>query len=88
MTDHQKIDAANDDRGPAQHPDQQAGQDRSIAKRLARDPSNPDAKLDVALDESMDASDPPAPTAPGDCGEPAPSSGYDEAAEEALRRNK
>ncbi|ODU20435.1 MAG: hypothetical protein ABS87_10300 [Sphingomonas sp. SCN 67-18] len=60
---------------------QNAGQDRDIRKRLKRDPENPDAKLDVGLDESMDASDPPAVTTPGAGTEPAPSSGYDEAAE-------
>ncbi|WP_430991430.1 hypothetical protein, partial [Escherichia coli] len=42
------------------HPRQNAGQDESIAKRLERDPTSPDAVLDNALDESMDASDPPA----------------------------
>ncbi|MFT3976770.1 MAG: hypothetical protein QM688_06620 [Sphingomonas bacterium] len=43
---------------------QDAGQDRSIAKRLKKDPSDKQAKLDEALDESMDASDPPAMTQP------------------------
>lgn len=57
-----------------------AGQDESIAERLAADPEDPDAKLDTALDESMDASDPPAQTQPG-ADAPAPSSGYDEEAE-------
>lgn len=88
MADDNKPSPTADDRPPAQHPDQQAGQDETIAKRLAKNPGNPDAKLDVALDESMDASDPPAQSCPGNSGEPAPSSGYDEAAEEALRRNK
>jgi hypothetical protein len=35
-------------------------------------------KLDEGLKDSMDASDPPAATAPGDHGEPVPSSGYKE----------
>lgn len=73
---HDAADPAagdNDDR-------QQAGQDRSIAKRLQKNPENPDAQLDNALDESMDASDPPAQTQPGQ-GEPAASSGYSEEAE-------
>lgn len=80
--------AANDDdaeRPEACDPRQQAGQDETIAARLARDPSCANAKLDVALDESMDASDPPAQTAPGGSTDPAPSSGYDADAE-ALRR--
>lgn len=66
------------------HPRQNAGQDESIAKRLERDPENPDAALDNALDESMDASDAPATTQPGDSGEPPKSSGYDADAEAAL----
>lgn len=63
---------------------QDAGQDEGIARRLARDPSNQDAKLDAGLDETMDASDPVAATQPGRS-DPAPSSGYDAEAEEALR---
>jgi hypothetical protein len=61
---------------------QDAARDKSIDKRLQRDPSDPDAKIDAGSDESMDASDPPAAAAPGSQ-EPAPSSGYDEAAERA-----
>ena len=45
-------------------PEQQAGQDSDIAKRLRANPSDEDAKLDAGLDESMDASDPPSMTAP------------------------
>ena len=33
-------------------------------------------KLDEGLKDSMDASDPPSTTRPGDHGEPAPSSGF------------
>jgi hypothetical protein len=58
-----------------------AGSDKSIEKRLRKDPSNEDAQLDRGLDESMDASDPPSATQPGDSGEPPKSSGFDEAAE-------
>lgn len=61
-------------------PSQDAGRDRSIAKRLDKHPESKDAQLDNALDESMDASDPPASATPGHS-EPAPSSGYDEEAE-------
>lgn len=64
---------------------QDAGTDTDIARRLKRDPSDPDAQLDRGLDESMDASDPPSATRPGDSGEPMPSSGFDADAEEALR---
>jgi hypothetical protein len=71
---------------PAVHPDQQAGQDTDIIRRLKRDPADLDAQLDCGLDESMDASDPPSAVHPGDSGEPMPSSGFDEAAEDALRK--
>ena len=64
------------------HAGQDAGQDTSIRERLKRNPEDPDAKLDAGSDESMDASDPPAVTIPGGS-EPAPSSGFDEAAERA-----
>src|SRR3546814_11152468 len=36
-----------------------AGQDESIARRLERNPESQEARLDTALDQSMDASDPP-----------------------------
>ena len=62
-----------------------AGTDRSIEKRLQRDPESKEARLDRALDESMDASDPPASTQPVHNHGPAPSSGYDEEAEKAPR---
>lgn len=64
---------------------QDAARDPSIDKRLQRNPSDPDAKLDAGSDESMDASDPPAVAAPGSH-DPAPSSGYDEKAERAKRQ--
>jgi hypothetical protein len=62
-----------------------AGQDQSISRRLARNPESEDARLDTALDESMDASDPPASTQPVHSREPAPSSGYDAEAERRRR---
>ena len=61
-----------------------AGRDTHIADRLEQDPQDEDAKLDHGLDESMDASDPPAITQPGSGSDPAPSSGYD-AEQERLR---
>ena len=60
---------------------QDAGRDASIERRLKSDPENSDARLDAGLDESMDASDPPASTQPVHRNDPAPSSGYDAAAE-------
>lgn len=70
------------------HPRQDAGQDESIAKRLERNPESKEARLDNALDESMDASDPPAATQPVHHHEPPASSGYDAEAEEKLRRER
>lgn len=66
---------------PAADPRQGAGQDKSIARRLEKHPDSKDAQLDNALDESMDASDPPASTQPGANTDPAPSSGFDAEAE-------
>jgi N utilization substance protein B len=86
--DMESASVAPGDDKSAEQPDQSAGQDTDIARRLKRDPSDPDAKLDRGLDESMDASDPPAAVTPGDSGDPLPSSGFDAAAEEALLRSK
>lgn len=74
------------DRAHAHHPDQSSGQDASIAERLRRHPESVDAQLDCGLDESMDASDPPSTTQPGRADAPAPSTGFDQAAEDARRR--
>jgi hypothetical protein len=79
MADQQTQD------GAVRDPRQDAHQDKSIERRLKRDPSDPDAKIDAGSDESMDASDPPAAAAPGSQ-EPAPSSGYNEAAERANKQ--
>ncbi len=69
------------------HPRQDAGQDASIAKRLEKNPESAEARLDNALDESMDASDPPAATQPVHHHEAPASSGYDAEAE-ARRKAK
>ena len=55
--------------------------DASDHKGLARNPSDDNAKLDVALDESFPTSDAPSNTQPGKGKDPAPSSGYDPEAE-------
>ncbi|MDN4633921.1 hypothetical protein QCD71_20590 [Sphingomonas sp. PsM26] len=68
-------------------PRQDAGQDASIARRLERDPSDEQAKLDVAIDESMDASDAPSITQPGR-NDPAPSSGFNEEDEQAYNNKR
>lgn len=71
-----------DERSPAASAD--AGTDESIIERLERDPESKEARLDRALDESMDASDPPASTQPVHSHSLPDSSGYDEKAEEKL----
>ena len=60
--------------------------DAGDSKALRRNPSDVDAKLDIALDESFPTSDAPSNTQPGKGKDPAPSSGYDEAEEEAIAR--
>lgn len=82
-TDHASDtpNAGNQERDPRQD----AMQDSSIQQRLEKDPTNIEAQLDHGLDETMDASDPVSATQPGLGDEPAPSSGYDPEAEEALR---
>lgn len=53
-------------------------------KRSQERPLTPDEQLDVGVEDSMIASDPPASVAPGDDGEPHPSSGFNQ--EEEKRR--
>ena len=52
--------------------------DKELERKLKRNPDDPDAKADVGSDESMDASDPPSATQPGQNDEPVPSSGFPE----------
>jgi len=49
-----------------------------LERKLKRNPDDPDAKVDVGSDESMDASDPTAASQPGQKDEPVPSSGFPE----------
>lgn len=62
-----------------------AGQDKDIAERLRKNPESKEARLDTALDQSMDASDPPSSTQPVHNHDPAPSSGFDAKKEAALK---
>ena len=78
------LSVAPDTGGQERDPRQDAGQDASIAARLERDPESKEARLDNALDESMDASDPPASTQPVHNMEPPASSGFDAEAEKKL----
>ena len=63
-------------------------QDASDHAALRRNPSDEDAKLDVALDETFPTSDAPSNTQPGKGKDPAPSSGFDAEAEQARMDNK
>lgn len=65
-----------------------AGTDSSIEERLEKNPQSKQARLDRALDESMDASDPPATTQPVHSHEPPSSSGYDEEKERKLAEER
>jgi hypothetical protein len=55
-----------------------ADPDPDLERKLKKNPGDLDAKADVGSDESMDASDPPAATQPGQGDDPAPSSGFPE----------
>lgn len=65
-----------------------AGTDGSIEERLEKNPESKQARLDRALDESMDASDPPATTQPVHSHQAPPSSGYDEEKERKLAEQR
>ena len=65
------------DQGSPREATQQRAPDRELELKLKKNPDDDDAKVDVGSDQSMDASDPVAVTAPGG-GEPAPSSGFPE----------
>lgn len=94
MVDANPMDPALDAKAAAPGPEsnettppsapKDAGTDKSILERLERNPESKEARLDRALDESMDASDPPASTQPVHNHRPPESSGYDEKAERKL----
>jgi len=88
--DANPIDPALEPEGakPAPVISADAGTDESIARRLERNPESKEARLDAALDQSMDASDPPASTQPVHSHEPPESSGYDAKAEKKLAAGK
>lgn len=48
-----------------------------LEKKLREDPTDPDTKVDVGSDESMDASDPPSVVQP-EHNEPVPSSSFED----------
>ncbi|WP_337846151.1 hypothetical protein [Sphingomonas sp.] len=65
-----------------------AGTDESIAERLEKNPESKQARLDRALDESMDASDPPSGTQPVHSNQAPASTGYDADKEAELAKNR
>ncbi|HWI85493.1 MAG TPA: hypothetical protein VNT42_04110 [Sphingomonas sp.] len=78
------TDQATDTPVAPEAPKVRTALDASDSKELQRNPSDEDAKLDVALDESFPTSDAPSNTQPGKGKDPAPSSGYDAEAEAKL----
>jgi hypothetical protein len=71
--------AVNDRRNPDDKPPPPViprAPERELEQKLKQDPHDEDAKVDVGSDESMDASDPPAASQPGQGDDPAPSSGF------------
>lgn len=50
--------------------------ERELERKLRQSPDDEQLKVDVGSDESMDASDPPAASQPGDSREPPPSSAF------------
>jgi hypothetical protein len=90
--DHMSVAPGNpdDESKPAPAISADAGTDESIAKRLYANPESKEARLDRGLDESMDASDPPASTQPihSDSKEPPESSGFDAKKEARIAAGK
>ncbi|MBV8908970.1 MAG: hypothetical protein JOZ20_08225 [Sphingomonas sp.] len=72
------MNAGKDGDGNLPPPVISAPPERELERKLKLNPKDDDAKADVGSDESMDASDPPAATQPGNSDEPAPSSGFPE----------
>lgn len=78
------MDAQTDKKATPEPPEVRTAIDAEDIAQLKRNPSDEDAKLDVALDESFPTSDAPSNTQPGKGKDPAPSSGYDAEAEAQL----
>jgi hypothetical protein len=66
----------NDQQTNARPPALSGDPERELERRLRKNPEDLDAKVDVGSDESMDASDPPSSSQPGQCDDPVPSSGF------------
>ena len=65
-----------DGHGRAPPPTLPRDPEKELERKLKRHPEDLDAKVDVGSDESMDASDPPAASQPGQDDQPVPSSGF------------
>ncbi len=72
--DHDQKDRSSTPPEPREATQQRAPE-RELELKLKKNPHDQNAKVDVGSDESMDASDPVAVTAPGG-NEPVPSSGF------------
>ncbi len=77
MTNSDQRDGGQPEQGSPREATQQRAPERELELKLKKNPDDDGAKVDVGSDQSMDASDPVAATAPGG-GEPAPSSGFPE----------
>ena len=87
MSEQSKPSNEQDPRDDApEEPKVRTALDASDNEQLRRNPSNEDAKLDVALDETFPSSDAPSNTQPGKGKDPPPSSGFDPEAEADLAR--
>lgn len=81
MTDHANSndEKPRDDKAKAEKaapaPTLSGAPERELELKLKKNPDSKDAQVDVGSDESMDASDPVAATAPGG-NDPVPSSGF------------
>ncbi|GAA4027280.1 hypothetical protein GCM10022281_02440 [Sphingomonas rosea] len=67
---------SDDHRQDAPPPVLSGDPEQELEQKLKRNPEDNDAKVDVGSDQSMDASDPPSTSQPGDGDEPVPSSGF------------
>ena len=62
--------------------------ERELERKLKLNPDDPDLKVDVGSDESMDASDPPSSSQPAGPGGPVPSSGFPEQVSNPSQKRK
>lgn len=75
---HKDSDQGPEKAAPAPAPVLSADPDKELEKKLKQHPHDLDAKADVGNDQSMDASDPPSSSQPGQQDHPVPSSGFPE----------